>query len=68
MTITPKKENEKVGFKYHVTMEQMLEQQKKTPEEIFQWLEEHAAFLAAFQTEEDKERMRKMKNKKTTLD
>lgn len=68
MAITPKKENEGVGFRYHMTMEQMLEHQKKTTDEILEWIEEHAAFLQAFQTDEDRERMRIMKNKKTTLD
>ena len=67
MAIIPKKENEGVGFRYHVTMEQMLEHQKKSTDEILEWIEEHAAFLQAFQTEEDRERMRIMKNKKTTL-
>jgi len=66
MKIIPKKENEHVGFQYHVTMEQIREHQKKTPEEILLWIEEYAAFMHAFQTEEDKERMRLLKNKKTT--
>jgi len=63
MKITPKKENENVGFQYHVTMEQIREHQKKTPEEILLWIEEYAEFLNAFQTVEDKERMRLLKNK-----
>ena len=63
MKITPKKENENVGFQYHVIMEQIREHQKKTPEEILLWIEEYAEFLNAFQTVEDKERMRLLKNK-----
>lgn len=66
MDIIPKKENEGVGFRYHVTMEQMLEHQKKSTDEILEWIEEHAAFLQSFQTDEDRERI--MKNKKKTLD
>jgi hypothetical protein len=68
MYIQPKKENEGIGFRYHVSLEQMLEHQKKSTDEILEWIEEHAAFLQAYQNEEDKVRMRKMKNKKTTLD
>lgn len=68
MKLPPKKENEQVGFRYHVTMEQIREHQKKSPEEILLWIEEYGAFLSAFQTEEDKERMRLLKNKKTWLD
>lgn len=68
MKIPPKKENENVGFAYHVTMEQIREHQKKSPEEILLWIEEYAAFVNAFQTEEDKQRMRLLKNKKTWLD
>ncbi len=68
MAVTPKKENEEIGFRYHVTMEQMLEHQKRSTEEIFDWLEKFAAFLRDYQSDEDKERMRKMKNKKTTPD
>jgi len=68
MKITPKEENENIGFQYHVTMEQIRAHQQKTPEEILLWIEEYAAFLQAFQTGEDKERMRLLKNKKTTWD
>jgi preprotein translocase subunit Sss1 len=68
MNPEPKKENENVGFKYHVTMEQIKEHQKKTTEEILEWIEEYARFLHEFQTPEDKERMRILKNKKTSWD
>jgi hypothetical protein len=68
MTPEPKKENEGKGFKYVVTMEQIREHQKKSPEEILLWIEEYARFLHEFQTPEDKERMRILKHKKTTWD
>lgn len=68
MPLTPKKENENVGFRYHVTLEQMREHQKRTPEEIFLWIEEYALFLHTFQTEEEKAITRKLKNKQTWLD
>lgn len=68
MDVQPKKENEHVGFRYHVTLEQIREHQKKSTEEILQWLEEYMIFLHAFQTEEDRQRMRLLKNKKTWLD
>lgn len=68
MNLTPKKENENLGFRYHVTLEQMREHQKRTPEEIFQWIEEYALFLQTFQTEEEKAITRKLKNKQTWLD
>ena len=55
-----------MGFRYHLTMEQMLEHQKKSTDEILEWIEEHAAFLQSFQTDEDRERI--MKNKKKTQD
>ncbi len=68
MSQAPKKINQHIGFKYHVTMEQIREHQKKTPEEILEWIEKYARFLHEFQTPEDKERMRILKNKKTTWD
>jgi hypothetical protein len=67
MKITPKAENANVVFRYHVTMEDMLKQQQRTPEEIFAWLEVINAFLNTFKTEEDRERNRLLKNKKTWL-
>jgi len=66
MIPAPKKENQYVGFKYSISLEQMKEHQGKSAEEIFTWIEEYARFLDAFQTPEDKERMRMMKNKKTS--
>jgi len=67
MKITPKAENANVGFRYHVSMEDMLKHQQRTPEEIFIWLEGINAFLNTFQTEEDRERTRLLKNKKNKL-
>jgi hypothetical protein len=66
--IQKKAENEDIGFQYHVSMEQIREHRKKTPEEILLWIESCASLLQAFQSEEDKSRMQKLKNKKTTLD
>lgn len=54
--IKPKKENEGVGFTYTVTMEQMQKHAALSPEEVFQWIEEIAAFVYEAQTPEERER------------
>jgi len=65
MNPEPKKENENIGFRYSVSIEQIREHQKKSIEEILEWIEEYAIFLHETQTPEDKVRMRLLKNKKT---
>jgi hypothetical protein len=60
--ITPKKENENVGFHYTVTDEQIAEHRKRSIAEIFAWLEETSKFIYALQTPEERERMQKAKN------
>jgi hypothetical protein len=67
MKIIPKKENEGIGFKYTVTPEQIKRHQQLSIEEIFEWLHHTNEFLNAVQTPEEKERMKKFKNKKNWL-
>ena len=67
MKIIPKKENEGVGFTYHVTEEQIRKHQQLSIAQILQWLYETNRFLNAVQTPEEKERMKKFKNKKNWL-
>ncbi len=62
MTIIPKKENENIGFHFTVTDEQLKEQQKKSTEDIINWLESTAKFIYDMQTPEERERMKKAKN------
>lgn len=60
--LTPIKENANKGFHYTVTDEQIREHQKRSLEEIFEWLEETNKFLLAVQTPEERERMKRAKN------
>lgn len=62
MTIIPKKENENIGFHFTVTDEQLKEHQKKSTEDIINWLESTAKFIYDVQTPEERERMKKAKN------
>ena len=62
MTIIPKKENENIGFHFTVTDEQLKEHQKKSTEDIINWLESTAKFIYDMQTPEERERMKKAKN------
>jgi len=62
MNLTPKKENENVGFHYAVSDEQIREHQKKSVEEIINWVESTAKFIYDMQSPEERERMRKNKN------
>lgn len=59
--IIPKIENADKGFHYTVTDEQIKEHQKRSVEEIFEWLEKTAKFIYDLQTPEERERMKKMK-------
>jgi hypothetical protein len=59
MKIIPKKENQNVGFFYTVTDEQIAEHQKKSVEEIINWVERTAEFIYNTQTSEERERMQK---------
>ncbi|MBA3662586.1 MAG: hypothetical protein H0W61_00045 [Bacteroidetes bacterium] len=62
MIPAPIKENENVGFHYTVSDEQIKEHQKKTVEEIVNWVESTAKFIYDFQSPGERERMRKNKN------
>lgn len=66
--IIPKAENKNVGYTYHVTESQIREHQKKSVEDILCWLYDLNLFLKEVQTPEEKERVKKFKNKKVTLD
>lgn len=54
--ITPKKENQHIGFTYTVTMEQMEKHAALSVEEVFKWIEETATFIYELQTPEERER------------
>ncbi len=62
MSIVPKKENANVGFQYMVTGEQIREHQKKSTEEIIEWVASTAKFIYEIQTPEERERMKQAKN------
>ncbi len=59
--IIPKKENEGKGFYYTVTDEQIAEHQKRSIEEIFEWLQSTNDFLEMVKTPEEKLRSEKIK-------
>ncbi len=61
--IIPIKENEHVGFRYTVTQAQIDAYAKWTIEEKFRWIEQTAKFIAAVQTPEEREMMRRIKGK-----
>ena len=60
--IQPKTENANKGFHYTVTDEQIREHQKRSLEEIFEWLEKTNKFVYELQTPEEREMAKKMKN------
>lgn len=60
MKVSPKKENENVGFHYTVTDEQIKEHQKKSVEEIINWVE--SKFIYDMQTPQERARMKSAKN------
>ncbi|MCE3259822.1 MAG: hypothetical protein K0S12_1463 [Bacteroidetes bacterium] len=62
MKITPKKENQNVGFHYTVTDEQIKAHQARSVEEIMMWLEETSKFIFEIQTPEERERTKRAKN------
>lgn len=64
--IIPKPENNGVGYTYEVTEEQIREHQKKSIEDILCWLYDLNLFLKLVQTDEEKERMKRFKNKKVS--
>ena len=64
--IIPKSENKGVGYTYEVTEEQIREHQKKSIEDILCWLYDLNLFLKLVQTDEEKERMKRFKNKKVS--
>lgn len=62
MKISPKKENENVGFHYTITDDQIKEHQKKSVEEIINWVGSTAKFIYDMQTPKERERMKQSKN------
>ena len=54
---------ESTGYYYEVTDEQIIEHQKKSVIEIFQWHHDINIFLNAVRTSEEKEIAKKMKAK-----
>lgn len=60
--IIPKKENANKGFYYTVTDEQIADHQKRSMQEIFEWLEELNSFIYTVQSPEERIRMLKIKN------
>ncbi|MCW5908266.1 MAG: hypothetical protein KIS94_10425 [Chitinophagales bacterium] len=54
--ITPKKENEGVGFTYTVSMEQIQKHASLSAEEVLIWIEEVAEFMYTMQTAEERNR------------
>ena len=50
------------GFYYEVTDEQIKEHQQRSIIEILNWVESTAEFIYRFQTPEERERMKKIKN------
>jgi hypothetical protein len=57
----PLAENEGKGFHYTVTDEQIMEHQKRSIMEIFEWLQSANALIYAAQTPEERERTQKVK-------
>ena len=57
--IIPKKENFNKGFYYTVTDEQIAAHQRRSLQEIFQWLEEMHGFIYTLQTQEERLRIQK---------
>jgi len=53
---TIKEENEKLGFTYTVTMEQMRKHAALSPEEVLGWIQQTATLLYDIQTPEQRER------------
>ena len=45
---------EQIGFHYTVSMEQIEAHLKRTPEEIFQWIEDTYRFVYLAQTDEER--------------
>ena len=67
--LEPIKENDGIGFSYTVTMEQMQKHAALSPEEVFKWIEEMAAFIHELQTPEERERKYDFKpNKRIPLE
>ena len=65
--ITPKQENEGIGFFYTVTDEQIAQHQKLSISQIFEWLDSTRRLVESVQTEKEKEFAKKLKNKKNWL-
>ncbi|MDX2191289.1 MAG: hypothetical protein SFY32_15660 [Bacteroidota bacterium] len=61
--IKPKIENAEVGFEYAITDEQIKRYALFSDEEKLAWLDDINEFLNATQTKEEKEYIKKFKNK-----
>lgn len=62
MNITPKKENENVGFHYTVADAQLVERRKMIVDEMVNWVESNAKFIYATQSPEERGGMIRAKN------
>ena len=60
--VVPKLENADKGFHYTVTDEQIIEHQKRSLKDIFDWLEKTNKFVYSIQTPEERAIARKIKN------
>ena len=58
--MSPKKENENKGFNYTVSDDKIAAYSKFTLLDKLRWLEETNKFLYSIQTNEERERMRKI--------
>lgn len=61
MDITLIKENETIGFHCTVSDKKLEIRSKMSNEEILNWMEEKTQFIYEAQTQEERERMRKVK-------
>jgi hypothetical protein len=61
-TIIPKAENADKGFHYTVSDEQLAEYAKWTTEEKLNWLEQTWKFIDSVQTQQERERMKNVRN------
>lgn len=65
--ITPKKQNQFVGFFYTVTKEQVQKHAALSVEEVLNWIEETATFIYELQSPEERERQFLFKPNKKLL-
>jgi len=60
--VVPKTENSEKGYHYTINIEQILEHQKRSVKEIFEWIEQTNKLIYAIKTPEERERLKKAKN------